>query len=386
MSMTLLVSASLMAKSVRRVLHYDFGYNARELVTAQATLYYGRDTAARTTAAERTRIADDLLGRIRALPGVVNAATWTTALPDSSMIISDRTLEGAPALQMQDHAVQLVGPGFFATLGLAIVDGREFIEPDRATGGAVILSEAAAKALFPRGEAVGRMAKLGDINSSRPWLPIVGVARNVHFAFPRVDPAEHDSDAPDVYAYLPGGAAYSVRFVIRPASNANGVFTAAHHLLQDFTPPKTSVAVKPFISEYEAILKSTTYVGRIFLALGAASLLLAAAGLFSVLSYAVSQRMREFAVRVALGARGQNVLGMVFRDAFTMALAGTAIGAAVGMWAGFLIWSVMWGVYPVDAEALVLAEVALLLATVASSLVPALRATRADPLEVLRAT
>ena len=128
------------------------------------------------------------------------------------------------------------------------------------------------------------------------------------------------------------------------------------------------------------------FTAKVFIGLGVASLILASAGLFSVLSYSVGQRMREFAVRVALGADRNDVIGLVLRDGVVMALGGTAIGAVFGMWAGFLLNSFLWGVYPADAGALVVAEVILFAVTMASCIAPALRATRADPLEILRAT
>ena len=118
--------------------------------------------------------------------------------------------------------------------------------------------------------------------------------------------------------------------------------------------------------------------------MGLASLLLGAAGLYSVISYVAGQRMREFAVRIALGATKANVVKLVMREAFTMAIGGTAIGAGFGMWAAFLLWERMWGVYPVDVEALVIAEVTLILVTMAACIVPALRAARSDPLEIIR--
>ena len=112
---------------------------------------------------------------------------------------------------------------------------------------------------------------------------------------------------------------------------------------------------------------------------------LGAAGLYSVISYVAGQRMREFAVRIALGATKENVVKLVMREAFTMAVGGTAVGAGFGMWAAFLLWERMWGIYPVDVEALVIAEVTLILVTMGACLVPALRASKSDPLEIIRA-
>jgi ABC-type antimicrobial peptide transport system permease subunit len=117
-----------------------------------------------------------------------------------------------------------------------------------------------------------------------------------------------------------------------------------------------------------------------------ASLLLGAAGLFSVMSYSVGQRLREFAVRQALGASPHDVLRLVMRGALELALGGTAFGALLSFWASAGISTVLFGVKNTDPVALVIAEVTLLAVTMAAALVPALRAMRADPVEVLRAT
>jgi ABC-type antimicrobial peptide transport system permease subunit len=127
------------------------------------------------------------------------------------------------------------------------------------------------------------------------------------------------------------------------------------------------------------------YVMRIFALLGAAALILGCTGLFSVLSYIVNQRMREFAVRVALGAPRSMLARLVILGGLEMTLAGTAIGAGLGIWSGFLLWNLLYGMYPADAGALVIAEGILLLATFCVSAIPAIRATRADPIEILRA-
>jgi putative ABC transport system permease protein len=104
------------------------------------------------------------------------------------------------------------------------------------------------------------------------------------------------------------------------------------------------------------------------------------------MSYAVSQRMREFSVRVALGARRPNLLRLVFRDGLVMALGGTGLGAALGMFAAFEVNAWLWGVYPVDATALVIAEATLLTVTMVACAIPASRAAAANPVDVMRAT
>jgi len=157
------------------------------------------------------------------------------------------------------------------------------------------------------------------------------------------------------------------------------------HVLRTSMPPHSIWHVGSWVESYSESVRGEQFLSLLFSLLGAVSLALGAAGLFSVISYIAGQRNREFAVRIALGATKQNVLNLVMKEALIMALGGTAVGAGLGMWAGFLLWNRMWGVYPVDAQALIAGETTLLLVTMLACLAPALRATKANPVDVLRA-
>jgi ABC-type antimicrobial peptide transport system permease subunit len=189
-----------------------------------------------------------------------------------------------------------------------------------------------------------------------------------------------------IFVSVPDSSRDQHFFVLRAASGVPNVRMDVHRALVNALPPGSFSRVFPWTEGFEEQLAEERYLALVFSLLGAASLALGAAGLFSVVSYIASQRMREFAVRVALGATRESVARLVLREAFIMALGGTGIGAGLGMWAGFLIWERLWGVYPVDAVSLIAAEVTLLIVTMMACLVPAMRAMRADPVEVMRAT
>jgi len=174
--------------------------------------------------------------------------------------------------------------------------------------------------------------------------------------------------------------------VVRPAHGDPALSVAMAAALRDGLPPRTMVQVSSFVGYYEQMVRTQTFYDRLFSFLGAASLFLGAAGLFSVMSYAVGQRLREFAVRQALGAAPRDVLRLVMRGAFELALGGTAIGALLSFWASAGVTMALFGVKNTDPVSLVIAEATLLFVTMLASLVPALRAMRADPVEVLRAT
>lgn len=407
LAMVLLLGASLITKSAAAVAAYDFGYDARSLMqvatsisvvpTRAAVDSLARPRTLRTLApgggsqlqeyvrpgrpsvahGELQSIADQLA----ATPGVQRAAWVLEDRADRSIVISDATYALDSLLYQPD--VLNVGPGFLATLRLPLADGRDFTDADRTGNGAAILDEAAARRLFPAGDAVGRLVKLGPGQSAEPWIPVIGVARNaVHNlpAFPELDPD------PTVYVSRSRRSISGLRFVVRPESGMRDVRPVIGETVRALLPPNSPVSTSRWATAYDRILESRRYTAGIFATLGFASLILATAGLFGVLSYSVSQRMREFAVRVALGARRRHMIHLVMRDGLVMALGGTAIGAGVGMWAAFAVYQWLWGVYPVDVTALIAAEAILITVTMVASLAPALRATRANPADVIRAT
>jgi ABC-type antimicrobial peptide transport system permease subunit len=144
--------------------------------------------------------------------------------------------------------------------------------------------------------------------------------------------------------------------------------------------------VYPYLVSYEAQLKSRTFLAQVFVTMGAFALILAAVGIYGVLAYAVSQRLREFAVRLALGARREDMLRLVLHDGLVMTLAGTGLGAFFALWSSYSLESFLEDVYPTDALTLVSVEAVLVAVAVGACLAPALRAMRADPIGILRAT
>jgi predicted permease len=388
LSMVLLIGSSLIAKATRNVAQFDFGYDARPLFTTSASLSIKPDSLAKSVdennsdRRHRPQVTatqfNTAVERVRAIPGVRSAAAITYGIPEKNMVISDQ-VGSRHASPLGLRRYMNAGDDFLKTLGIPIVDGRDFAAGDRAGRGAV-------KQLFPNGGAVGQLVKLGDAMSVQPWIPVVGVARTARLTFPVEAELEPE---PAVYVSMPVGASFSSSIVVRPSAGSAGTDGTAlkvQHALGSQFPARTAIFTRRWLENYDEMLSAREFTAKVFIGLGVASLVLAAAGLFSVLSYSVGQRMREFAVRLALGADRNDVIGLVMRDGVVMALGGTAIGALFGMWAGFLLNSFLWGVYPLDVEALVLAEAILFAVTMLSCLAPALRATRADPLEILRAT
>jgi ABC-type antimicrobial peptide transport system permease subunit len=300
-------------------------------------------------------------------------------------VISDRTAEGGAFIKVLEGCSNVSG-SFFTTLGIPLKRGRDFSDGDADNGGAAILDEKTARALFPHDDPIGRQIRLGGLQDGQvPWLRVVGIVGDKRLAFNPFPEMGPDSSMV-VYVSTSAQNGTMGDIVFRPNSDAATAKLAVRRTLRALLPVRSNVQVQAMQQSYEDSLKVERFLSLMFALLGLAALLLGAAGLFSVISYIANHRLREFAVRIALGAPASSVIRLVMNDALTMALGGTAVGAGVGMYCGFMLWDKMWGVYPVDAGALIGAEAALIVVTMLACLAPALRASKADPLEIIRAS
>lgn len=383
-AMILVLDATLMRKSMNRVDDSSSGYAAHGVLDFRVAFTARRDSLSTT---ERGRYLAAVIPRMRALPGVRSVGSRSELRCPGNVIVTEHALQERDFSFLYGRPCLAVGPEFFRTIGLPILEGREFTEGDLLEGGAVILDQKTAKRLFPHESAVGRRVKFGLPRESRPWLPVVGVTdnRNVFFQFF----PELGADAGvAVYVARYDSSARGLHVLLRPERSASHVAFAAGRVLTDLLPPApwSSWSVGAFDPTYESYRGGIRFVFLVLASVGLLSLALAGTGLFSVVSYVANQRRREFAIRVALGAPGESVARLVMRSAFELGIGGAAIGAIAGMVLAFPLWIWLYGIFPVDAEALLLAEAILLGVTAAASAGPALVASRTNPAELLRAT
>jgi ABC-type antimicrobial peptide transport system permease subunit len=174
------------------------------------------------------------------------------------------------------------------------------------------------------------------------------------------------------------------QLLVRTDSREPMVNLEIRRLLQRTVGPTFGI-VQDWGAHHERTVSAQRFVAGLFGLFGAFALSLTAVGLYSVLSYAVGQRRREFGVRLALGAQTTDLVRLVLHDGLVMILAGTALGAGIAMWGSHLLRAWLYSVAPTDAAALVAAELTLILVALAACIAPAIQATRANPLEVMRA-
>lgn len=386
-AMTLLVTTSLMLKSAHLMARTDLGYDPRLVYNVSVDRWRRSRFENQLPTADFDHALRDVRQRLAALPGVVAVASQDRCDVSRRVVTTDRTIAGGPPGYFHDCSE--VSPGYFGAMGMHLIEGRDILDGDQIGGGTAIIDERGAQILFSHESAIGRQIKIGALNSPNTWRRIVGVAPSMRRGSDPSLVMPNDSS----FALYVSSAVDSAResllqttFIVRVANPSPTLPVALIRVVRAGLPLQLHAGVEAAASRFFEDLRLTRYLAGIFAALGLASLGLATAGLFSVVSYASGLRMREFAVRVALGASGTEVGKLVLRDTLIMSLGGAAVGAGLGMWAGFLMWDRMWEVYPVDVGALIAAEVVLLLTTVLAALPPVRRAMRVDPVALLRAS
>jgi putative ABC transport system permease protein len=375
LALMLLVGAGLLIRSFIQLQRVDPGFNPRNVLTAVVTLpqavYPGRDQIA--------PFYSQLLERVRALPGVQSAAV-VSSLPlagfdsDTGFVI-----EGRPAPQPNQRPVAWISfasPDYFRTMGMRITAGREFTERDNENAPkVVIISEAAARRHFPNEDPIGKR-----IGNGRPdgWREVVGVTADVkHFGLnqdARVSMFFPDRQISGRQMFIVARAAAS------PLSLSPALRSAVAAMDKDLAISN--------ISPMEEITAQSIGQERFTLLLlglfSALALLLATAGIYGVMSYAVAQQTHEIGIRVAIGAQTRDVLKMVIKQGMVLVLAGVGIGLASALALTRFIRGLLFGVSATDSMTFVGVAALLALVALVACYVPARRASKVDPMVALR--
>ena len=274
--------------------------------------------------------------------------------------------------------VREVTPGYFQTFGIPILRGRTFAEADRAAQPIVILSESAARSLFPGQDPIGHTVQLPPANE---WAEVVGVAREIRNSGPTQE------SEPELYAlWRLDGTAGSDRtafFAIRTQARTADAVAFLRQAVADLDP-ELPVTVEPLKEEVARLTEGPRFVAWLLSAFAGLALLLAAAGLYGVASYLVTQRTRDLGVRIALGAAPGDVARQVIGEAGRWIAAGAAGGALLAWGVTRAIGSQLFGVAAADPIAWAAAFAVLGVTLLAAVMRPAARAGRVDPIAALR--
>ncbi|HET6892977.1 MAG TPA: ABC transporter permease, partial [Pyrinomonadaceae bacterium] len=377
LSLMLLISAGLLMRSFLALVKTDAGFNADNVLTMSLVLpvtKYKEDQ-------QRGSFYKDLVSRVESVPGVESAAV-INYLPLGGSNSSDAFLvEGTPDPPPGQEFIgryRVCSPKCFETLGIRLVRGRVFAEEDRAGATPVIIvNQTLANRYWPNGDAIGkRMRFTGPLDQS-PWLQVIGIVKDV----------KHDLSipiTPDFYlphAQDPWNSMVLVaKTKVEPASLAGAIREQVWAIDKD--QPVFDVRTMEQVRSISMSVYSFSF-GTLAIFAGIA-LILAAIGIYGVMAYAVSQRTHEIGIRMALGARARDVLGMVIKTGMTMAVIGVVVGLAVAWAVTRFMKSLLVDVSPTDALTLSLVSLGLLAVALLACFLPARRATKVDPLVALR--
>jgi predicted permease len=369
LSLLLLMGAALTIQTLMALRHGDAGFEPDDVLTAKIRLIEARYR----TPAQRFQFFDAALQRIRTLPGVVAAGTIDDLplLDGSSQTL---TLEGYPP-QRDPVAVQVrqITPGYLRAMGIPVLRGRDVVENDAEV---LLVSAEAARLYWGEDDPIGRSARLPFSQTVlRRVVGIVGDVKQRSLA---------DSTTPTVY--FSTREPYSrATFVLRTSVPPASVAQAAVAAIRAIDPDQPVGDVRTMVQVLEGRLASQRFAALVLAAFAGIALLLATAGIYSVLACVVRGRRREMGIRTALGARPVDVLRLVIVEGMSPALAGIAAGAAGALASARIMKTLVFGVSASDPLTLAAASTALALVALIASLVPAYRASRLDPLIVLRA-
>jgi predicted permease len=374
-SLVLLISAGLFLRSLQSAQGMDFGFNPENRLAL--SLHLNRqgyeDDRGKAFIAQAVQ-------RLATAPGVA-AASAANTLPLGNLGIGDMaTIEGGDPssdnIQQVPVENQLIGVDYWAAMGTRLIRGREFTALD-ATGAApvAIINEGMARRYFPNGDAIGGRLRIGPPGA--PSVEIIGVSQDVVFNL-------SGRTRPIVYRPLAQQPTIWVALIVKAAGESQSVAAEMRRVLLSIDPNLPVAEIKS-VDEIISLQFWPARASAVFLGLfGSLGLLLAAVGLYGVMSYAVSERTREIGVRMALGANPRNVLVLALRQGMVLSLLGAAIGMGAALAVTRLLSGLLYGVTAADPITYLLVPIFLMGVALLACYLPARRAARIDPMIALR--
>jgi predicted permease len=383
LSVVLLVGSGLFVRSLNNVRALDLGYDVDRAVFVRPL--FGASSPPR---AEIAAAIPSVVERLAVAPGV-EAIAYAGSLPMNGISFGQISLPDRDSLpKLGDQRVpwfNAVSPGFLRAMGVKLLAGREFAPADRrGAPGVLVVSQSMARVYWPGENPLGKCVNLGQRGTA--CSIVVGVAADVH----RMDVVEAPAQQAPMQYYVPSDQASefnSPRYIIvRIRSQHIGAFSrvAAQELKRAF-PTMTRPHVLAMSQLLEPDFRPWRLGAILFTAFGALALVVAAIGVYSVVAYAVTQRIHEMGVRIALGARLIDIIGLVTTESFKVVAIGVALGILVALALGRLVASLLYGLSPRDPVVMAAAALVLCAIGITASLIPAWRASRVDPATALRA-
>ncbi|MGH7575884.1 MAG: ADOP family duplicated permease [Longimicrobiales bacterium] len=388
LSLVLLVGAGLFARTLRNLRTVDLGFSPERVLQVQVQpnqLGYAEGPRLRVYYRQ-------LRERIATIPGVSAVSVADeTPLQGQRQWTDDIAVgggEGTAVHRILD--LNAVGPGYFSTLGIRLLAGREFEEGDlreserQDTGTAALRSRVAivsattARRLFPGRLAVGQRFSRGERYRANESYEVVGVVEDARYHGLR--------EAPEgmIYFASAGGRSTTTRLVVRSTGRPEEIVAAVRRQVAAVDPAIPVMDVRPLVAQVAHTLSMERLLAALCIAFGAVATLLAAIGLYGVLAEGVLRRQRELGIRLALGETRAGIVRSVLNNALTLILAGTLIGGVAALVLARMVTHFLYGIAPTDPWTLVAAAALLVAIGFAAATIPARRAVSVDPIMLLR--
>ena len=377
LSLVLLVGALLFIRSLRNLVTTNAGFQAEGVLSVSLDLRRPDYSKERLPVVFR-----EVLNRISAQPGVVSVSQVSFTPVSGSGWNNSIGTDGAPAEQSgKESHFNRVGPGYFRTMGTALIAGRDFNDTDKLSSPAVaIVNQEFARRFFGGANPVGHtFRRQAEAGKAEPVYQIVGLVENTKYYQLREDfipigfyPMSQDDD--------PGASA---TYVVRIAGSAGSVVSNVKSAVAEVSPA-IDIEFRALSRQVEESLLRDRLMATLSGGFGLLAGLLATLGLYGVISYMVSRRRNEIGVRIALGADRSRVIRLVLREASLLLVVGLVIGTGLALWAGRAAATLLFGLTPYDPPTMILAMAVLALVALASTYGPARRAAALEPMIALR--
>ena len=378
LAVVLLLAAGLLVRSFDKLVAINPGFDSENVLTARMNL----PRAAYPEAGQREAFYEQLLQRVRSLPGVESAGTINHTPLNGFGMIAFIAVEGNPPLDRKKDppvGIGTVSTDYFTTLKIPLLSGRHYDARDSADGQKVaIVNEAFADRFLANSDPLGKRVSFGCGEKEGLCRTIVGVVGNVR------QESLTDEVTPEIYMPFAQSPVNSATLLVRTTSDPLTLVSAVRSEVLAIDKNQPIYDVKSLAQRVNEAVAVSRSLMVLFAAFALLALVLGAVGIYGIVSYSVTQRTHEIGIRMALGARAGNVLSLILKNGLTLVLTGIVIGIAAALALTRFLTTLLFGVTPTDSVTFVVVSAVFFVIAMIASLIPALRATRVDPLEALR--
>ncbi|HKG60292.1 MAG TPA: ABC transporter permease [Pyrinomonadaceae bacterium] len=378
LAVVLLLAAGLLVRSFNKLVAVDLGFDRENVLTARIAL--PRSVYAKPQQVQA--FYDDLLQRVKSLPGVQSAGTINHTPLNGFGLIAFFQVEGYPPIdQKKDPPIGIgtVSPDYFRTMKIPLVSGRYYDARDGADGQKVaIVNKAFANRFSPNSDPLGKRVGFGCEESEGLCRTIIGVVGNIR------QESITDEIAPEIYVPFAQSRVNGMTLLVRTNSDPLALAGSVRNEVLAIDKNQPVYDVKTLAQRLDEAVAVSRSLMVLFASFALLALVLGAVGIYGIVSYSVTQRTHEIGIRMALGARAANVLSLIMKNGLTLVLTGIVIGIGSALGLTRFLTTLLFGIEPTDRVTFLVVSATFFVIAMVAALLPALRATRVDPLIALR--